>query len=573
MPAFLRMQRGPQMGGVFPLESSGENRLGRGLDCQITLTDPLSSRIHAVIEYTEGMWWLRDAESRNGTYVNGQKVDDAQLSSNDRIRIGSTEFSFYIEHDDTQRDAASMSQTIVLDKPVTHESGTIGVEALRDAGRAEDFLLLYQLSIRLLGCDDPNDVVRITLDLLQERTRASVVGFMWLDETGSLRPKLVLPEDQASKVRLSKTLTDVVCRQNRAIWIANQSVTGRTDTLSHFADAICVPLLSEGTTLGAIHIYQDHGRFREADLEVAVSVANILVVGLTRAQQHASLRAEHDRLVSRSGIFDEMIGDSPAMRELKGKIERIGRASGCVLVRGESGVGKELVARALHRASPRADRPMLSVNCAAIPRDLMESQLFGHKRGAFTGADNDHAGWFQQADTGTLFLDEVGDMPMSTQIKLLRVLEERQITRVGDNRSIDVNVRVIAATNKDLEKEIEAGKFRSDLYYRLKVVSVHLSPLAARREDIIPLADFFRKQANRRNGKQVKGFSPELTRWLFAQDWKGNVRQLKNVVESMVVLDIDDVLDVDDISPDVQGEPVVIPPAPPTSAGPGWLVG
>ncbi|MCA9206084.1 MAG: sigma 54-interacting transcriptional regulator, partial [Planctomycetales bacterium] len=419
------------MGGVFPLESSGENRLGRGLDCQITLTDPLSSRIHAVIEYTEGMWWLRDAESRNGTYVNGQKVDDAQLSSNDRIRIGSTEFSFYIEHDDTQRDAASMSQTIVLDKPVTHESGTIGVEALRDAGRAEDFLLLYQLSIRLLGCDDPNDVVRITLDLLQERTRASVVGFMWLDETGSLRPKLVLPEDQSSKVRLSKTLTDVVCRQNRAIWIANQSVTGRTDTLSHFADAICVPLLSEGTTLGAIHIYQDHGRFREADLEVAVSVANILVVGLTRAQQHASLRAEHDRLVSRSGIFDEMIGDSPAMRELKGKIERIGRASGCVLVRGESGVGKELVARALHRASPRADRPMLSVNCAAIPRDLMESQLFGHKRGAFTGADNDHAGWFQQADTGTLFLDEVGELTLEGQAKLLRILEGHPFLPVG----------------------------------------------------------------------------------------------------------------------------------------------
>ncbi|MCA9104170.1 MAG: sigma-54 dependent transcriptional regulator [Pirellulaceae bacterium] len=295
-----------------------------------------------------------------------------------------------------------------------------------------------------------------------------------------------------------------------------------------------------------------------------------------RAAESVRLRLQNielnRRLDERFG-FENLIYASDAMKAVIERLRRIAPTDAGVLITGETGTGKDVVAQAIHQNSPRKKKPFVAINTAAVAEHLVESELFGHVKGAFTDAISERVGKFEFANGGTLFLDEVGDMPMSTQIKLLRVLEERQITRVGDNRSIDVNVRVIAATNKDLEKEIEAGKFRSDLYYRLKVVSVHLSPLAARREDIIPLADFFRKQANRRNGKQVKGFSPELTRWLFAQDWKGNVRQLKNVVESMVVLDIDDVLDVDDISPDVQGEPVVIPPAPPTSAGPGWLVG
>jgi two-component system response regulator HydG len=186
-----------------------------------------------------------------------------------------------------------------------------------------------------------------------------------------------------------------------------------------------------------------------------------------------------------------------------------------------------------------------------VAEHLVESELFGHVKGAFTDAISDRQGKFEYANGGTLFLDEVGDMPLATQIKLLRVLEERKITRVGDNRPIDVNVRVIAATNKDLEAEIAAGRFRSDLYFRLKIVTVHLDPLARRREDILPLADSFRKQANKNNAKNVKGFSKELRNWILHQSWPGNVRQLKNVVESLVVMDIDGMLDMDDLSPDL----------------------
>ena len=221
------------------------------------------------------------------------------------------------------------------------------------------------------------------------------------------------------------------------------------------------------------------------------------------------------------------------------------------MITGQTGTGKDVVAQAIHQNSPRRKKPFVAINTAAVAEHLVESELFGHVKGAFTDAIGDRVGKFEFANGGTLFLDEVGDMPMPTQIKLLRVLEERKITRVGDNKAIDVNVRVLAATNKDLEKEIEQGRFRSDLYYRLMVVSVHLDQLDKRRDDIIPLADFFRRQANKRYEKNVTGFSQDLTRWLYHFHWYGNIRQLKNVIESMVVMDSDGLLDLDDLSPDL----------------------
>ena len=266
----------------------------------------------------------------------------------------------------------------------------------------------------------------------------------------------------------------------------------------------------------------------------------------------------NQRLDERFG-FENLIYSSSSMQGVVERLKRIAPTDAGVLITGETGTGKDVVAQAIHQNSPRKKKPFVALNTGAVAEHLVESELFGHTKGAFTDAITDRVGKFEYANGGTLFLDEVGDMPMSTQIKLLRVLEERKITRVGDNKPIDVNVRVIAATNKDLEKDIEEGRFRSDLYYRLKVVTVHLDPLSSRRDDIIPLADHFRKQANRRNHKQVKGFSPALTKWLFNFEWKGNVRQLKNVVESMVVLDIDGVLDLDDVSPDFSDD---APPSP-----------
>lgn len=272
--------------------------------------------------------------------------------------------------------------------------------------------------------------------------------------------------------------------------------------------------------------------------------------------------------------FENLIYASESMKAVIERLKRIAPTDAGVLITGETGTGKDMIAQAIHQNSPRKKKPFVAINTAAVAEHLVESELFGHVKGAFTDAITERQGKFEFANGGTLFLDEIGDMPMPTQIKLLRVLEERKITKVGDNRPIDVNVRVLAATNKDLEAEIEAGRFRSDLYYRLKVITVHLDSLADRREDIVPLADHFRKQAAKKNNKTVKGFTPELVRWMFAQPWKGNIRQLKNVVESLVVLDIDGVLDMDDLSPDsIEGS---LPPAEPSeieNSGTNELVG
>ncbi len=288
-------------------------------------------------------------------------------------------------------------------------------------------------------------------------------------------------------------------------------------------------------------------------LEKPITAKRLQAVAL-KASESVRLRMQNLDLQSRLDEkfgFENLIYSSDSMAQVVERLKRIAPTDVGVLITGETGTGKDVVAQAIHQNSPRKKKPFVAINTAAVAEHLVESELFGHVKGAFTDAITDRIGKFEYADGGTLFLDEVGDMPTPTQIKLLRVLEERKITRVGDNKPIDVNVRVLAATNKDLEAEIDAGRFRKDLYYRLKIVTVHLDPLSARREDIIPLADRFRKMANKANHKNAKRFSPELTRWMFNYDWTGNIRQLKNVVESLVVLDVDDLLDMDDLSPDL----------------------
>ena len=282
-----------------------------------------------------------------------------------------------------------------------------------------------------------------------------------------------------------------------------------------------------------------------------------LQVAASKAAESVQLKYQNDQLRSRLDErfgFENLIYASSSMQGVVDRLKRIAPTDAGVLITGETGTGKDVVAQAIHQNSPRKKKPFVAINTAAVAEHLVESELFGHVKGAFTDAITDRQGKFEYANGGTLFLDEIGDMPMATQIKLLRVLEERKITRVGDNKPIDVNVRVVAATNKDLEAEIEAGRFRSDLFFRLKIVTVHLDPLSKRRDDILPLADFFRKTANKKNGKSTKSFSQDLRRWLLDYNWKGNVRQLKNVIESLVVMDLDNALDLDDLSPDLLDE-------------------
>ncbi len=291
----------------------------------------------------------------------------------------------------------------------------------------------------------------------------------------------------------------------------------------------------EATQLGAYEI-----------LEKPLDTDRILVM-LRNALSHLDLQEENARLKQSIDAPFEIVGKTPVMRALMEKIEKVAATPARVLITGENGTGKELVARALHRLSPRANKPFVEVNCAAIPGELIESELFGHIRGSFTGAVADRAGKFEQAHKGTLFLDEVGDMSLAAQAKVLRVLQDNVITRIGGAKPISVDVRVIAATNKTLESEIAAGKFREDLYYRLNVVPIHVPPLRERREDIPMLAQYFAATLSAREGIPPRTFTADALERLSALDWPGNVRELRNTVERLLILAPDNQISARDI--------------------------
>lgn len=551
MYTYLTITAGQRAGANLLLDPLNKTRIGRGAECTIMLTDALCSRVHAVIGREDGAWWVRDANSRNGTFVNGQKIDEAVLGEGHQLRVGTTEFTF---HQSAQpltigpTTDLNMTQTLIKETRVGAAfADSFALPALYESEQAQELLLLYQLTIKLLGSSDANELMRVALDLLRDRTKASVVGFLWVSDEGKLKPKLVIPEKSAAEVTLSEPLTKLVCQEGHAVWIANQHHAAAEDALEHYADALCVPLMASGKALGAIHVYLEQGRFRQSHFDFAISVANITSVALVRARKEESLETDFERLKASSPGYDELIGESPAMLDLKGKIGRLGRATGCVLIRGESGAGKELVARAVHRASPRADRPLLAVNCAAIPAELMESQLFGHKAGSFTGADRDHVGLFQQADLGTLFLDEVGELSLAGQSKLLRILEGHPFLPVGATTEIQVDVRVIAATNRDLLSYVAEKKFREDLYYRLSVFELHVPPLRERGDDIARLVDFFLDHFRRQHGRPNLPLADDARQKLLSYAWPGNVRQLRNVIDSAVVLAGDEGIKLSDL--------------------------
>jgi two-component system response regulator HydG len=340
---------------------------------------------------------------------------------------------------------------------------------------------------------------------------------------------------------------------------------------SELPDAEVVILTGHGTIKTAVTAMQAgamHYLTKPLDIGELRAVVEKASQTLRLARSNIELQKQlHERFG-----FEGVIGNSPAMHAVVARLRQIAPTSASVLITGESGTGKELVAKALHNNSPRRYKPFVALNCAALSDNILESELFGHVKGAFTGADRERKGWFEHANGGTLFLDEVGDIPLSTQVKLLRSLESGEIVRVGTNEPIKVNVRLISATNRELTEAIAGGTFRQDLYHRLKVVSVKLPALRERREDIDLLVDHFLKEFTSAHGKKVASITPAARRVLRQYSWPGNVRELKNVVESMVVVDFDEVLDVDDLTEELQSS-TGPGPADDSAAGANALVG
>ena len=542
------MKAGLRAGSRYRLVETEPNLLGRDWDCRIVLNDPQCSRVHAEITHEDGLWWIRDNNSSNGTHVNGQRADSAQLIEGTEIRIGGSAFTFSANAGETPApdpgSTQTTNQTIVLEEEFnTSQTGEYTLGFLKDHKSGGDFFFLFQLSVKLLSVEAPDEVVQLCVSRLHERTGATVAGFMWLSDGGQLQPKVVFPNDESGKLKLNEKLTERVVRDRKVLRIEHATSRHGED----FADSICIPLIRDEEAMGALHLYRLRRGFSDSHFQLASSVANIMVRTLERANHQAVIEADNRRLASASADSDELLGDSQPMQKLKSRIQRISRAQGCVLIRGESGSGKELVSRALHKTGNRADRPMLRVNCAAIPRDLMESQLFGHKKGAFTSAESDHMGWFQQADLGTLFLDEIGELTLEGQAKLLRILEGHPFLPVGGTEEVTVDVRVICATNRDLREFVAEKRFREDLFYRLSVFELNIPPLRERGEDVDLLINHFVDHFRVQHGRPELTLSDEARQMMLAFQWPGNVRQLRNVIDSAVVMAEDEVINIEDL--------------------------
>jgi len=541
---------GPDKKVEYPLNRALENLIGRGIECHIQLNDPSASRLHAKFVFKEEGWQLIDSGSRNGTMVNGSKIDSALLVDGAKISIGDTEMLFTESgmHEVATVEITSIDSVIMLgeySELAALESKEFGVQAfesLRSVGREKELSALHSFTLRCNALSTEQELVSVAMALLSEWTQADAVAFLLCNEYGGLDLAGRLAANPEYKPPISDHLTDLVTRQKRAVWVQHETPQSTKLPESELAkkpgfdDAICVPLIDKGNTIGALHLYRARGKFKRSDFDFAIAVASTLGVSLVRVLSAQVMQADLGRLQDKNAAFDELIGDSEGMTELKHRICRIARASGCILIRGESGAGKELVARAIHKNSQRASRPMLSVNCAAIPDELIESQLFGHVKGAFTGADRDHVGFFQQANKGTLFLDEVGELNLEGQAKLLRILEGHPFLPVGATKEVTVDVRVLSATNRDLREFVAEKRFREDLYYRISVFELQIPPLRQRGPDIDLLVEFFLNHFKNQNGRRNLRIIDEAMEVLRTYRWPGNVRQLRNVIDSAVVL-------------------------------------
>jgi Nif-specific regulatory protein len=324
---------------------------------------------------------------------------------------------------------------------------------------------------------------------------------------------------------------------------------------------ICVPVIDENTvsgTLSVSRVFDPEYNFDD-DVRMLSIIGSMLVQAIKARQSQAEeiARLQQSNRELRNSLEKgykpmNMIGNSAKMRDVYNLIEMVSRTGSTVLIRGESGIGKELVADAIHYSSPRKDKPIIKVNCSALPDALIESELFGHEKGAFTGADTQRKGRFEMADGGTIFLDEIGDLPAQTQVKLLRVIQERQFERLGSSKTISVDVRIVAATNRNLEELIHDGKFREDLFYRINVFPIFIPPLRDRRTDIPALVDHFISKFNRENGTKIIRITTAAINMLMVYSWPGNIRELENVIERACILSTDEVLHSYNLPPTLQ---------------------
>jgi Nif-specific regulatory protein len=534
--ARLTVVTGEATPAVLELKPGTKVTLGRHRDNSMVLQDEHASRRHAEIIEEDGRWLINNIGTPlNGTRVNGLRIDrPTALEHGQEIGIGDSRFRFTLG----RATVPHVSAKAPTAKAADAEPATLLL--------ADELTVLCQFMASSVEETEAWPLIRRALQTVQQQTQASVVGFLSLDPDEPL-PKLIVPEEGQVDVHLSRQLTQRVQQTQRPVWLAAHADQFQSsDSLGMLTDALCLPVRAAGAALGALHVYKSAALFTERHQRFCEVLAGYLANSLHVLRARRILEAENSRLRGHVPRGEELLGRSPALQQLRERIARAAARPTTVLIRGESGVGKELVALALHRQSPWRDGPLVVVNCAAIAATLPEAELFGHTKGAFTGADHDRPGLFQQADEGTLFLDEVGELPLDCQAKLLRVIEGKAFRPVGATAEVRVDVRIIAATNRDLHQEVKEGRFRQDLYFRLQVIPVEVPPLREHAADIPDLVQHYLDRLALECRRQVKLTDAAMQR-LQAYSWPGNVRQLWAVLESGVTMSDSTVLDAGDL--------------------------
>jgi Nif-specific regulatory protein len=597
--AYLVIREGGKWSDVFRLVPGQAVIIGRAPTNQIVLKDERCSRCHVELFFSAGQWTLRDLDSRNGTLVGNQRiVGDWPLRAGDLIRIGRSQLVFVHRLADAFSDAggtprgpaeapseaageAEPPEASVLEgvepTTITHRRGQTRFlepgeeEETEDGGVSKTgraAAKLCRLAFELAKAPDIASVAEQALDGLAQGTQMDGAALLLLPHDYEGEPVAQALEVIATRSpsvhhyhRVSNILAATVMREGEAVLARNlvgDSTLGSRDSHGEISteSVICAPVRRSAKVLGLVHLYSTdpNHALDPDDLEFTLAVADTVAVALENLKRRQELvenltqvRTENVQLRERLGVERQIIGNSAVMKQVAEEIARAASSHATVLIRGESGVGKELVARGIHDSSPRQDRVFVCLNCAALSAELLASELFGHERGAFTGATERKIGKFEAAHRGTLMLDEIGEMPPGLQAKFLRVLEGHSFERVGGSKPIHVDVRVIAATNRDLEKAVAEGLFRRDLYFRLRVLEIVVPALRKHSEDIPLLADYFLHKFNSETGRKIAGFSPTAREKLLTYLWPGNIRELKNVIERAVVLCRDREIDENDL--------------------------
>lgn len=545
--------------------------VGRASTTDIQLDDLMVSRHHAKISKSDEGYIIEDLSSRNGVFLNNERIITSQvIPDSGQICIGPYTLIFRntesIHSDCTAYPSSGYTQIIMASKdPVS--IGTIGEKICHETAGKEEFEKL-QKSLKIFqnitkAIDNIFDIdvllkeiIQIIFSVFPHAGRC----FVALQDPGEAKLTIRTiqsrdPTLAAEENLLSQTIAHRAIGERKSLLIMDTQMDSRVSVSIKMIGAnsiLCAPLICPQKTLGILQIESKSKsyEFSKADLDLFTGIASQVALLIYNAElldvlKKAKERAEFENknLKKQQKVyssFDDIVGKSLKITETLELVKKVSNSPYSILITGESGTGKEVIAKSIHYNSSRSGQPFVVLNCAAIPRDLIESELFGFEKGAFTGAMETKQGLFEVADKGTIFLDEIGEMHVHTQAKLLRVLQEKELQRVGGTKIIKIDVRILAATNKDLKSAMSSGGFREDLFYRLNVVPIHIPPLRERKEDIPLLIAHFLQLSCADVGKHVKGFTPEALVFLSNYTWPGNVRELRNVVERIVTLAPDD---------------------------------